>query len=338
MRKSTVEFGDLRHRLSLDWFFQTHLHSKPKPTVGGNRYGTCPACGESSRGDNSVKVSVRGAKWRCFSCEESGDILDAAKRYWGVGANEAASMLVENETATPMEKLQPVQVKEVVRDYASIKLAITKLIDAQEDPDENVVNYLVETRKISRFIVHNACVRELIITLPGTPEGAFEYLKDVLGKDLMVKAQMWKEGSRYPALAYRPLAFVSRDLSSIEFRTIGQTRVDTAKALRYGDPLPWLWKGSKNLFITEGCIDLLSAVSLGIEDTIMALPGANNWSESIFGEMDGYTVTLALDNDKSGQSGNQKLRELLVGKGAKVKNFDIPKDFKDLNEMLVGKA
>jgi hypothetical protein len=70
----------------------------------------------------------------------------------------------------------------------------------------------------------------------------------------------------------------------------------------------------------------------------MALPGANNWSESVFGDMDGYTVTLALDNDKSGQSGNQKLHELLVGKGAKVKTFVIPKDFKDLNEMLVGKT
>lgn len=275
----SVDFKVVREQYSLHAFFEGVMGVAGKNVSGSIRYSACPNCGPSS--DASVKCSVRGQKWHCFACEDKGDVIDAASKFFGMLPSEAAVHLVGDSLPAPVRRSAPVVSAPVIeRDQAAINEVIARLFKAQKSPDEACVAYLA-SRGISKEIVEEAVARELIITLPGDPNNALKYLLDVVGRDLLERSGIWKKDSKAPAIVYRPLAFVSSNKQGIEFRIIGASSVAMAKTIRYGEPSPWIWKGNEHHMVVEGGVDMLSAVALGSKRTIIGLPGAKNWSEEV---------------------------------------------------------
>jgi DNA primase len=86
--------------------------------------------------------------------------------------------------------------------------------------------------------------------------------------------------------------------------------------------------------ITEGCIDLLSAVQMGTKRSIIGLPGCVNWQPEWFHKLKGRNVLVALDNDERGQSATAKLVPVLQAVGADVGVYGLPAGIGDLNEQL----
>jgi hypothetical protein len=70
---SNFDFKEIKNKVLPSWFMENVIGVAPRMLGGSLRYAACPSCGTSS--DSSVKVSVRGAKWHCFSCLKSGDVL-----------------------------------------------------------------------------------------------------------------------------------------------------------------------------------------------------------------------------------------------------------------------
>jgi len=330
-----MDFSVIRERASVDWFFQTFLQGIPKKFTDGHRYGVCPNCG-SADSAHSVRASVRGTRWRCFRCGESGDVIDAAQRYWGLGPNDAVNKLAENLSGVSQEvaRVKP-QAPVKPKNYEAIHQVICRLVDAQDSIDAASLDYLTQVRKIPAYVAHNAVVREKLITLPGTPEAAFKYLRTVVGEPLMRESGLWKEGSKICAASYRPLGLISDDAASIEFKSIGLSREGTAKSLRLGDPLPWTWKGSKEgFFLTEGFMDMLTALAMKVDNTIVSVPGGLNWSPELFKQMEGQDVVCAFDNDETGNRGYQSALEHLTALNARVTRFELPENM-DLNKFYV---
>lgn len=335
MQSSTVDFSVIREKISVDWFFQNHMQAKPKSLSSGTRYSTCPKCGGAAS-EHSVRCSVRGPKWNCFRCGAKGDIVDAAGFFWDLPLNEAAKRLGEAASVVPEHVHKP-KLQEAIKpkNYEAIQKMIFKLLDAQQEVDEQVSRYLVEVRKIPPRIVHNAVIREMIVTLPSKPEDAFRYLRNVVGESLLKESGLWKEGSRICAASFRPLGLVSSDATSIEFKSIGASKEGTAKSIRCGDPRPWLWKGTeRGYFITEGFVDLLTALAMGVKRNIKAFPGGNNWQTSDLDDMRGKNVICAFDNDMTGNQGSEKIREYLTTIGATFSRYELPADT-DLNKVYV---
>ena len=328
----SVDFKDVVSNYSLSAFFEGDMGAKGKKVSNGVRYSACPNCGPSS--DASVKCSVRDQKWHCFACEDRGDVIDAASKFFGIPPAEAAKQLVNEVARSPVKKAVPAPEPRVERDQEAINEVIAKLLKAQKMPDEAAVEYLA-SRGIPKGLVVSAVCRKLLITLPGNPNDALRNLLDTVGRDLLVKSGIWKEGSKAPAIVYRPLAFVNSDRRGIEFQLIGPSSVAMAKAIRYGEPSPWIWKGNQHALVVEGGIDMLSALVMGTDRTIYGLPGAKNWSADdawVIG-LQGKNVLVALDNDDAGNEGAADLANALRDHQTALKRHLLPAGW-DLNDQL----
>lgn len=332
---SSVDFKRIREDYSLTAFFEGDMGCVGKNVSGELRYSSCPnpGCGESS--DQSVKVSIRGHRWHCFSCDEGGDIIEAVSQFHGKNLSDAADYLCgeckKSEPRIMRQQAQPVE----KRNDVAIKEVIAKLFSLNLPCDDGVAEYLA-SRGIPRDLAEQAIGRKVMITLPSDPNVALRVLLDGVGKDLLVASGIWKQNSKTPAIIYRPLVFVSDAKDGIEFRLIAESSVASAKAIRYGEPSPCVWRGNEHIMITEGFIDMLSAVVLGSERTIFGIPGAKNWKEdaSWINDLPGKNVLIALDNDEAGVQGKADLSQFLLSIQANAKIYNPPNGLKDLNDQL----
>lgn len=329
----TVNFKKIRDSVSLQSFFEDSMGAKKKSVSGSMRYSSCPNCGTSS--DLSVKCSVRNDKWHCFSCDVKGDIIDAASKFYGLPPAQAAMHLVNEDPTIKRKPANYVAEPRIVRNQEAITEVIARLLDAQRWPHQACVDYL-SSRGISKEIILTGIAKKMIITLPGNPDVALDYLLDVVGGNLLNDAGMWKEDSKAPAILYKPLGFISPNRQSIEFRHIAEASSSMAKVIRYGEPTPWVWKGNRTFMIVEGCIDLLSALVLGTERTIIGLPGAKSWKESDewLQGLKEKNVLLALDADEAGARGADDLQTILKSINAVSSRYKHLAGCTDLNDQL----
>ena len=323
-----------RDKHPLPGFFEHFLQAKLTKVSGGARYSVCPACGASS--DESVKVSVRGQKWHCFGCDAKGDVVDAAAMLWGKPGKEAAMELAGESMPAPAPVTVTPSEMGVERNQDAINALIASLLEAELPVSDGVGDYLV-SRAIPIDIITQAAKRNILIGLPTDPDAALRLLLDVAGRDLLLDSGVWKKDSKAPGIIYRPLIFVSADRNGAEFRYVVASERRSAKAIRYGNPTPFFWKGSNHSMIVEGPIDLLSAVALGSERTVIGLAGASNWhcDEKWVQKLgtNGH-VLIALDADNSGNAQAEKLAAHLLDKRRTFRRHELPEGVKDLNEML----
>jgi hypothetical protein len=332
----SIDFSVVRQQVPLTWFFEALLGAKPKPFAGGIRYSICPACGESKHA-TSTRVSVQDEHWKCFSCTEHGDVIDAAAAYWKIDSRAAALQLAgaDSEVIQHHVATRPVCVA-APRDDQALRHVLSVLLEKAGTPDPDVLQYLA-SRGIPESLSIEACKRGLMVTLPADPFRAKEYLLDTIGFDTLVKAGLQNPEKRMPMAAYRPLILVSFDHSACEFRLITPLRHEgDLKSIRKGTIRPWAWKGTgKGVLITEGGIDLLSAVAMGMDHDIIGLPGCQNWRPEWFSKLAGRDVWDALDNDEPGHVASEKLKPVLIAQGAKYHRYRHQDGVKDLNDELM---
>lgn len=333
-----ANFQEVKDKVPVAAFFESILHLKAHPMSTGIRFPGCPSCGES-KDPNSVRVNVRGNKWKCFSCDAGGDVIDAAAAFYEVGHPEAANMLmnsfgipeaIKNWKAKAKEPLR----KERIIDPATTRKVIEHLLNAGKNlpMDKKVFAYLI-SRGISEEAILAARSQGMIVTLPSTPADAKEYLAKVVGRDLLEEAGMWHPGAKAPGASYRPLGFVTTGAKSIEFRLIRKpVNEKEVKLISYGPMNPFFFAGSAadEFVVTEGMTDLLSVLSFGSKKSVIGLPGCNRFVPRWFSRMAGKDVMLALDADGPGQKAMHKpggLVETLQESHARVSIFSFPEKF-----------
>jgi DNA primase len=335
----SVDFSTVKEQVPVSLFFDMHMGAS-KAVAGGQRYAACPACGHSSS-SKSVRCSVRNNRWHCFSCAQKGDVIDAAAYLFGISHALAAEQLLEGSSEIPEDvKRRAFQAPTPVRNDDAVALVIDKLIAAQADMDPAVEKYLIG-RGISKQVIQEALARGILVSLPSNPDKAIRHLVDNVGIELLKEAGMWKKDAKAPGIIYRPLAFVSHNRRSIEFRLIEESE-QKVKVIRYGAPAQLLWENSDIVMMTEGPVDMLSAVVMGTQRTIIGLPGANvwiNWGQEWLEQFRGKQILLCFDNDftakdNPGQTAQAKLTEALQAVGAKVHSYRLPQGVKDLNDEL----
>jgi DNA primase len=329
------DFSAVKQAISIIDFFELIIQAKPSDVAsnGGRRYGDCPACGFHP---NSHRVSVIEKGFNCFGCNAKGDVITAAELYWGVSKPEAAQKLVETFGGVDVPRPHPKPVYQApVRDDSAFLEFVQKLKSAPMPEDGGVFNYL-KSRGISMQTITEGVKRGLIVVMPDTPAHAGNWLKKYIGDDLLRKTKILKEGKQTPGVIYKPLCFIGDNQAAVEFRIAGPKRTDNdIKSIRYGSGSPWTWQGTKGVMVTEGVIDLLSAVELGSQRTIVAIPGCNSWKIEWFEKYKGEQILLALDADGPGVDAAKQMKSLLEDFGHDVHIYELPDGHKDLNERLV---
>lgn len=88
-----------------------------------------------------------------------------------------------------------------------------------------------------------------------------------------------------------------------------------------------------SVFICEGVTDVLSLLQLGFPATI-GVPGVHSFKMSWLSEIRAKKVIVAFDNDRAGEQGFQHISKLMATKRIPVEKFQIPIEFKDVNQYL----
>lgn len=333
---TSVDFSEVRRQVPITWFFETTLGAHPKPMSGAIRYHVCPnpQCGAAS--EHSVKVSVQDDKWMCFACRKHGDVIEASALFWGLSLREAGMQLLGVDKDQIVSHVPPKAKPKTERDDDALAFVISQLVSNARPLDLAVIEYLAG-RRIPEVVTREAFKRRLLMSLPSDPNRAKDYLFEVVGREALVEAGFMKKDGKAPAIMFRPLVFVGHGMKSAEFRLARPKEPNEIKSLRYGSAVPWAWQGpdTDRIMITEGCIDLLSAVSLGTRRSIIALPGCENWQPDWFLKLKGRNVLLALDNDEPGKAARERLVPILKEIGAQVGVYELPPDAEDLNEQLM---
>lgn len=110
-------------------------------------------------------------------------------------------------------------------------------------------------------------------------------------------------------------------------------RGDLTYAFNYNAVTP---EGGEALYICEGAMDALSLIELGYIHTI-GIPGVESFKPYWLDDIKFRTVHLALDNDRAGLAGFEKISKLFASKGITTLRFSLPSQFKDINEWLCSK-
>lgn len=308
----------------------------------GRSYGskTCPCCGEGSETSNALSMFVSNEgiwRWKCWRCNMGGTAIDYAAAIWGVTDNEAARRLASdpNYTGATFASATPPKAQPQANPDALKEVLDALVHHGCEDP--KVLNYLVRDRGIGANVVKEAAQRGIARALPSDPYSCFRYLVERVGEGRLRAAGLWKEGSKWPAIAYRPLVFLLPEHSGAEFRMIREPSGQEPKAIRYGRlEWPWFWRGDlSSITVVEGAIDMMSLVTMGERGSIMGLPGATSWREAWFKKCaKKYPQAewrLGLDSDAAGKTAAEAIETALAPVPAKR----IVPTQKDWNEMLM---
>lgn len=332
----SVDFKKVRDEVPIEWFFENVMGSEVNRTGGTIRFDNCPSasCGQASKKNN--KVSIKDGKYKCFACNSKGDVVEAAAEYWGMEAKDAALKLMGVDPDMVAHYTAPKPRSDADRDDTALHEAIKLLVEASTPPNRAALNYFAG-RGIGRGLVEEAVRRQLLVTLPTDIEACKQHLLDVVGKERLDASGLWREDQKAPAAAFRPLMFVSRGMTAAEFRVIKLVEDGEHKSLRYGGIAPWAFinKSQERVMLTEGAMDLMAALAMGTERSIIGLPGCENWRPEWFEKLKGRSVLTCFDSDNSGVAATEKITPHLIAAGAQVTHHQHAPGAKDLNEQLI---
>lgn len=333
MSDQSAKDFDAVHQMSISDFFEREFGLRGKKVGDTIRFSACPCCGEGPTASVRLAVFEDDMRYKCFRSGERGDIVDAAKLLWGGSTRDVIDRLLGRGSTNHQA---PVIKPRIERDHAqddiaaqkkasALRLAIEKIQAAAEiHKDEPAcLDYLLIERSLPLDLIREAQRRKMLCFMPHDPKEAKAFLEQAVGEELLKASGLWKDGTKSPAVIWRPLVFIMPGFHSAAFRLIGNpTDDDTPKEIRYGKgKLPWVYRteSSTSAMVVEGFIDMLSAVALGYTGHVVGLPGCNNWQPEWFHKIAaqlGVTRWIeALDND------NEEVDDVdALKKGQKLKN------------------
>lgn len=357
MRNSQkVMIDEIKARVALpDWW--TREGFQIKATAAGRMASRCcPAadCGEAPRRKDAVSLMLDSAnvwRWKCFRCGSAGTVIDAELARRGGTAHQAAMRLRDafgvNVADAIVAAVRPTAAERSKRD-AERRKAIKKAVDAVRSAtffDPKVRQYL-KGRGLSDSTIDAARQRGILVGLNAHPGACATWWRFRLTDEEMILAGMMRAGSKCPAAAFRPLAFVSSGGDAVEFRNIGAG--NGAKAGQVGvGATPFVWhtssqKGARRIYVVEGGIDALSLIDLGMVDAdtaVIGIFGTGAWRPEWMVEFakanPGAEWHIALDADEAGDNAARSIIEVVSQSGVRVSRLRPWAGVKDWNDVLV---
>lgn len=316
----------------------------------GKSFGSrkCIECGEGGPSSNKFSVYTgRDGRWRykCQACGIYGDSADFLALAKKITLAEALRELGGGDSPGSTSWVQRIRKPAMVESGNVAQEALRRVIaKLKAHAFDNGPRAYLRGRCIHDSTIDTAIESGQLRMLPTAPKQARDFLEDLIGLDDLVACGVLKAGSRWPAMAFRPIIALESSGMGMEMRVAGPD-YDGPKAIRYGTMhWPWYFKRHtrpKNVMVVEGFIDTLSVLQgISEAEAVLGVPGVNGWTPRWFEELKksdpGIHVLIGTDNDKAGLCASEKLTECLNGIGLSSMVIAPPQG-KDWNDALVAR-
>ncbi len=286
------------------------LEDQGKIESRGEGYYVCPFCNSGDKKNYTAAFHIDGTRFNCFSCTKHGDIFDLVAH---------------------MENLSS--------DWKKHYNRTLKIMRPYLDGDKSTKS------------------REEYIPEFTIPVDYTEYLhkchENVAQTDYFINRGLSKETIDRFNLGYDP----EKNLVTIPYNSDCKGYVDrvlwdgSSKYYKHGNEIfnmnalyevginVWLFGNSDYVYITEGQIDAMSFMEIGLD--AIGLGGVNEVSklvEQLKNKPSNKILVLALDNDKAGKRATGKFIEEFADAELNqryIVNSDMYGKYKDANEFLV---
>ena len=287
------------------------LEEQGKTENRGNDYWTCPFCDSGNKQNNTAAFHINGTKYKCFSCDEGGDIFDLVGYIERLPKGNFIRQY--NRTLKIMRPYldggKPKKSREM---YIPEFTVPVDYIDYLHKCHENVeqTDYFIN-RGLSREIIDKFNLgyytEKKVVTIP--------YNSDCKG---YVHRILWDSDNKYCKFGNEIFNINALYDSSID-------------ALLFGN--------RDYVFICEGQIDAMSFTEIGLD--AIGLGGVNEVSKLIQKLKEkpcNKVLVMALDNDKAGKRATGKFIEEVAEVELDQEYIvisDLYGKYKDANEFLV---
>ncbi|MBI9078001.1 MAG: toprim domain-containing protein, partial [Desulfatibacillum sp.] len=315
---------------------------------GSKRANPCFACGH-----NDCLTLYSDNTFHCFSCKESGDVINAEKLIHDLGSNgEAAHSLAEKyylDTQSFKQTPQPSNQKNK-KTSKEHELSQTKAFEirrmaadfyhAQLLSNSKALEYLTFQRKHSLEILQEYQVGYASIDFMAYAKALGYTEEDLMGVGL---ARTWGKGVRLviPPGAY---VFPHQGDGDIQFFTFKDpTGVLKFQIKKQFKGPGWICYGQDALagdgpvVIVEGENDLLSVAGKGKWPGVIATNGNYNATtimKHFKNDHQGRTFYLCFDNDQAGEGYARKFADAINAGNGQAFKLEIPSPHKDIDEYL----
>ena len=289
-----------------------YVESVTKRSQGTNMY-VCPLCGSGEGEHATGAFSIKGTKWKCFSCNEGGDIFDLIGKIERIPDHNEQLKRASEILGVPIENDPPIRQTKAASHTAD-NIHITDytqfFLKANKDLDKTDYHRGISVETLNRFKV-------------GFVES---WRHPKASEKVPASPRLIIPTSRESYLARDVRANVPEGQKPYTKSKVGPIHIFNAKALK---------TAAKPVFIVEGELDALSIIDVGGEAIALGTTTkAKALLELLKTDKPEQPLILALDNDEAGEKASRELAEGFAALNISFYRLNPAGKYKDANEAL----
>ena len=312
-------------REQLKGYLRSYVESVTQKSKGANMY-VCPLCGSGSGRNGTGAFSIKdGTSWKCFSCNEGGDIFDLIGKYEGITdyseqlkrAGELFGVSIDSYRATAQEDFREYQKQPKTEQYTHNSIHTTATDYTQF--------FLQANRDIEKTNYHRGLSLD---TLNRFKIGYVESWRPPKAPNAPASPRLIIPTSKESYLARDTREQIPEEQKPYSKIKVGSIHLFNAKALQ---------NATKPIFIVEGELDALSIIEVGGEAVALGTTTkVKSLLELLKTKKPEQPLIISLDNDEAGEKAYRELSEGLKGLGIPFYRLNPAGEYKDANEALQG--
>jgi len=299
-----------------------YVESITHKSKGANMY-VCPLCGSGTGSHSTGAFSIKGTSWKCFSCNEGGDIFDLIGKHEGITdyseqlkrAGELFGISIDSYRATAQEDFREYQNQPKSEQYTHNNIHTTDYTQF----------FLQANRDIEKTSYHRGLSIE---TLNRFKIGYVESWRHPKAPNAPASPRLIIPTSKESYLARDTREQIPEEQKPYSKSKVGSIHLFNAKALQ---------NATKPIFIVEGELDALSIIEVGGEAVALGTTTkVKSLLEILKTKKPEQPLIIALDNDEAGEKAYKELSEGLRGLSIPFYRLNPAGEYKDANEALQG--
>lgn len=299
-----------------------YVESITHKSKGANMY-VCPLCGSGTGSHSTGAFSIKGTSWKCFSCNEGGDIFDLIGKHERITdyseqlkrAGELFGVSIDSYRATAQEDFRAYQNQPKSEQYTHNNIHTTDYTQF----------FLQANRDIEKTSYHRGLSIE---TLNRFKIGYVESWRHPKAPNAPASPRLIIPTSKESYLARDTREQIPEEQKPYSKSKVGSIHLFNAKALQ---------NATKPIFIVEGELDALSIIEVGGEAVALGTTTkVKSLLEILKTKKPEQPLIIALDNDEAGEKAYKELSEGLRGLSIPFYRLNPAGEYKDANEALQG--
>lgn len=302
---------------------RAYVESITKKSKGANMY-VCPLCGSGTGSHSTGAFSIKdGTSWKCFSCNEGGDIFDLIGKYEGIAdhseqlkrAGELFGISIDPYRATAQEDFREYQNYTKNEQYTHSSIHTTDytqfFLQANKDIEKTSYHRGLSIETLNRFKI-----------------GYVESWRHPKAPNAPASPRLIIPTSKESYLARDTREHIPEEQKPYSKSKVGSIHIFNAKALQ---------TATKPIFIVEGELDALSIIEVGGEAVALGTTTkVKSLLELLKTKKPEQPLIISLDNDEAGEKAYKELSEGLQGLNIPFYRLNPAGEYKDANEALQG--